>query len=204
MSRLLGLDVGRKTIGIALSDTGRTIASPLKLITRSKMERDFSEIAALIQQHDISRVVIGLPLHMNGGESEMSHYVRDFGSKLEASLNKERNYPGVGTNSQLPPPGTKGARGGNLSSYPSTNTFPPLNPPLPAVEETSNVHPGKQTWGVTKEQGFIAYWDERLSTAAVFRAITAAEMSFKRRAEVKDKMAASFILQGYLDWLKNN
>ncbi len=61
-----------------------------------------------------------------------------------------RNCPGIGTNSRLPPPQAKGARVGNLSSYPRTNTFPPLNPPPLAVGETSNVHLRQHTtWGVT-------------------------------------------------------
>ncbi len=63
--------------------------------------------------------------------------------------NENRNYPGIGIAYRLPPPGTKGARGGNLSSSRSTNTFPPLNPPPPAVGETINGHPDQQTWGVT-------------------------------------------------------
>ena len=62
---------------------------------------------------------------------------------------KKSNSRGIGTNSRLPPPPAGGARGGHLSSYHSTHTFPPLNPPPQAVGETSNVNLGQKTWEVT-------------------------------------------------------
>ncbi len=63
----------------------------------------------------------------------------------KAEIKENNNYQNYGITSRLPPPGTKGARGGYLSSSSSTNTFPPLNPPPPAVGETSNVHSCQQT-----------------------------------------------------------
>ncbi len=67
-------------------------------------------------------------------------------------MKKNSNYSGVGTASRLPPPPAGGARGGHLSYQSSSNTFPPLNPPMLAVGETSNVHLDQQTWAVTKNK----------------------------------------------------
>jgi putative Holliday junction resolvase len=135
-ARLLGLDVGTKTIGMALSDTRLTIASPLATIRRRRFREDAAELLAVIDRHGAGGVVIGLPLALDGGESPRTQGVRQFARNLMALRD------------------------------------------LPA-----------------------AFWDERLSTAAVERAMIAADLSRKRRGELIDKAAAAYILQGFLDGL---
>ncbi len=137
--RLLGLDLGEKTIGLALSDTRLTIATPLETLARTKFKPDAGKIMALIAQHDVGAIVVGLPRNMNGSEGPAAQSARAFA----------RNFASVST--------------------------------APVV-----------------------LWDERLSTAAVTRTLLDADASRKRRAEVVDKMAAAYILQGVLDWLKHN
>lgn len=77
--RLLGLDIGEKTIGIALSDTTRRIASPLLTIKRRKFTEDAAELAGLIKKHGIGGLVIGLPLNVDGSEGRKCQSVRQFG-----------------------------------------------------------------------------------------------------------------------------
>ncbi len=137
-SRLLGLDLGEKTIGIALSDTRRTVASPLVTRKRTKFTEDFAALTGLMAEHGVGALVIGLPLNMNGTEGPSAQSARAFA----------RNFS---TRSDVP----------------------------------------------------ILLWDERLSTAAVTRTLLAADASRKRRAELVDKMAAAWLLQGALDALNN-
>lgn len=134
--RLLGLDVGTKTIGLALSDTRGLIASPLETIRRRRFRDDAQRLLALVEAHRLGAFVIGLPLTLAGKDGPRTQSVRQFARNLEA-----------------------------LSDLP------------------------------------IAFWDERLSTAAVTREMIAADMSRKRRAEIVDKVAAAYILQGCLDFL---
>ena len=134
-SRLLGLDVGSKTIGTALSDTRLIIASPLETIRRrGRFRDDAAALLALIDRHGVGGVVIGLPLAMSGGDSPRTQSVRQFARNLLAL----RDLP-------------------------------------------------------------VAFWDERLSTAAVTREMIAHDMSRKRRAEIVDRVAAAYILQTCLD-----
>ena len=135
--RLLGIDLGEKTIGLALSDPGRTIASPLETLRRTRFSSGVETLGALMDQHTIGAVVIGLPLNMDGSEGPRCQSARQFADNL-----------------------------------------------LKKIDTT------------------IAFWDERLSTVAVTRTLLEADMSRKRRAEVVDKMAAAYILQGALDRLK--
>lgn len=133
--RLLGLDVGTKTIGTALSDTRLVIASPLETIRRrGRFRDDATMLFALIDRHDIGGLVIGLPLSLAGGDSPRTQSVRQFARNVLAL----RDMP-------------------------------------------------------------VAFWDERLSTAAVTREMIAHDMTRKRRAEIVDRVAAAYILQGFLD-----
>lgn len=136
--RLMGLDLGSKTIGIAISDGLRLTATPLETIKRKKFGIDATRICELIEQHDISSIIIGLPLNMDGTEGPRAQSTRAFARNLK-------------TRTELP----------------------------------------------------IAFWDERLSTAAVTRTLIEADVSRAKRAQVVDKLAASFILQGVLDHLGN-
>jgi putative Holliday junction resolvase len=132
--RLIGLDVGTKTIGLALSDTRLVIASPLDTIRRRRFRDDMTALCALIDEHDAGGVVIGLPLALDGRDSPRTQSVRAFARNLMAL----RDMP-------------------------------------------------------------VLLWDERMSTAAVTREMIAADMTRKRRAEIVDKVAAAYILQGCLD-----
>ncbi len=136
--RLLGLDVGSKTVGLAISDRMLSVASPVETLRRGKLVQDVATLAALCRDRKVGGLVVGLPVNMDGSEGPRCQSVRQFVKNLAA---------------------------GGLD--------------LPA-----------------------AFWDERLSTAAVNRLlIQEADMSRKRRAAVVDKMAAAYILQGALDAL---
>lgn len=134
--RLLGLDVGTKTIGLALSDVMRRIATPLETIRRTKFKADADKLLGLAAEHGAGGLVVGLPVNLDGTEGPRAQSTRAFVRNLA-----------------------------------------PLTD-LPA-----------------------AFWDERLSTAAAERALLEADASRKRRAELIDKMAAAYILQGALDRL---
>lgn len=136
--RLLGLDLGEKTIGTALSDTLLTVATPLESRKRGKFTEDATAMLALIAKHGVGGIVVGLPLNMDGSEGPSAQSARAFARNFAAR-----------------------------SSIP------------------------------------ILLWDERLSTAAVTRTLIDADASRKRRAQVVDKMAAAYILQGALDALRN-
>ena len=136
-SRLLGLDVGTKTIGLALSDVTRSVATPLETIRRTKFQKDADALLAILDRFDIGGLVIGLPLNMDGSEGPRAQATRAFARNLAARTDRP-----------------------------------------------------------------IAFWDERLSTAAVTRTLLAADASRARRAELVDKMAAAYILQGALDRLR--
>ena len=133
---LLGLDLGAKTIGLALSDRALIVASPHSTIRRTKFTADAETLRRLVAEHEIAALVIGLPINMDGSEGPRCQSVRQFAANLLAGFDIA-----------------------------------------------------------------VAYWDERLSTAAVTRTLLEADVSRKRRAEVVDKMAAAYILQGALDRL---
>lgn len=81
-NRLMGLDMGEKTIGIAISDAGRTIATPYKTLKRTKFSRDAEELLALAEERQIGGIVIGLPLNMDGTEGPRCQSVRQFAADL--------------------------------------------------------------------------------------------------------------------------
>jgi putative Holliday junction resolvase len=134
--RLAGLDLGTKTIGIALSDLGLRFATPAHTIRRTKFAADAAELLALCARERVGGLVLGLPLNMNGSE----------GPRVQA-----------------------------------TRAFVRGLAPLTALP--------------------IVLWDERLSTVAAERAMIAADVSRRKRAEKIDAAAAGFILQGALDRL---
>ena len=136
-ARLLGLDLGTKTIGMALSDVTRSVATPLRTLKRGKFTADAKEIAQVVELNQVGALVIGLPLNLDGSEGPRAQSTRAFARNLAGHLN------------------------------------------VP-----------------------IVFWDERLSTAAVERHLIEADASRKRRAEVIDRMAAAYILQGALERLR--
>lgn len=84
--RLLALDLGTKTIGLAVSDPGRNISSSLRIIQRRDMASDMAELASVIEEYEIKEMVLGLPLHLSGAESEGSERSRKFAKELEAEF----------------------------------------------------------------------------------------------------------------------
>lgn len=139
-SRLLGLDLGEKTIGLAIATSDFSLASPIETIRRTKFSQDAEALRRVCEVQGVEGLVIGLPLNMDGSEGKRARSTRQFARNLE-------EIAGLA---------------------------------LP-----------------------MAFWDERLSTAAVERfLVDEADMSRRRRGEVVDKMAAAYILQGALDALR--
>lgn len=139
-TRVLGFDLGTKTIGLALSDPGLTVASPIQTLRRRKFSKDVIILQNLVDERNIGAFVFGLPSNMDGSEGPRAQGTRDFAANLVSHI-------------KLP----------------------------------------------------IAFWDERLSTAAVERLmIDEADLSRKKRAQSVDMMAAAYILQGALDALATN
>ncbi|PAF14739.1 Holliday junction resolvase RuvX [Shouchella clausii] len=132
----MGLDVGTKTIGVAISDAFGWTAQGLPTIQRSEDDpnRDFEALAELIKENDVQKVVIGYPKNMNGTVGESATRSEAFAQTLEQRCNVQ-----------------------------------------------------------------TVLWDERLTTAAAQRVLIDADVSRKKRKKAVDKMAAVFILQGYLD-----
>jgi putative holliday junction resolvase len=81
-SRLMGLDLGSKTIGLALSDVSLMIASPLGTIKRTKFTHDAETLEALIDEHDVGGFILGLPLNMDGSEGPRCQSTRQFAINL--------------------------------------------------------------------------------------------------------------------------
>lgn len=136
-ARLIGIDLGTKTIGLALSDLGRQIASPLETIKRVKFTLDAARLRVLCERHAVGGLVIGLPLNMDGSEGVRVQSTRSFVRNLKPLLD------------------------------------------LP-----------------------VLFYDERLSTAVVTRALIAADTSRAKRSALVDKLAATYILQGCLDRMR--
>ncbi|MEX1236532.1 MAG: Holliday junction resolvase RuvX [Roseovarius sp.] len=139
MRALMGLDLGDKTIGVAVSDGLWSVASPIETVRRKKFGVDAARLAQIIEARQIGGLILGLPRNMDGSEGPRCQSTRAFA----------RNFARLPGMADLP----------------------------------------------------IGYWDERLSTVAAERALLEADTSRKRRAEVIDNIAASYILQGVLDRL---
>ncbi len=136
--RLLGLDLGTKTIGLALSDGLLLTATPLETIKRTRFSKDAEKLLALAARENVGGFILGYPVNMNGSVGPRAQATRAFARNLE-----------------------------QISDIP------------------------------------VVLWDERLSTAGVERTLLEADVSRKRRADVVDKMAAAWILQGALDRLRS-
>ena len=135
---LMGLDLGTKTIGIALSDRLLSSATPLETVKRRKFSLDAARLLEIAAAREVGGIVLGLPRNMDGSEGPRCQSTRAFARNLE-----------------------------KLTELP------------------------------------ITFWDERLSTVAAERALLEADTTRKRRAEVIDNVAASYILQGILDRLSH-
>jgi putative Holliday junction resolvase len=82
--RLMALDVGTKTIGIATSDMLRSLATPLTVLKRARLGSDLAALANLATRHDIKALVVGLPLNMDGSEGPRCQSVRQFTANVAA------------------------------------------------------------------------------------------------------------------------
>lgn len=134
--RVLGLDIGDRTIGVAISDPLGFTAQGITTIRRKKEDIDIEEIKKICNEYKVDTIVSGLPKNMNGTIGPQSEKVLQFCDLLKSELN------------------------------------------IP-----------------------IKMWDERLTTVAATRAMLEADLSRAKRKKIVDKMAATYILQGYLDSL---
>ncbi len=134
MGRILGIDVGTRTLGLAVSDDGNTVALPLTVVRRAGLARDLAAVAEWLDGRDVTDVVIGMPLNLDGTPGKLAEEVRAVGR---------------------------------------------------AVAER---------FGLALHE-----WDERMTTVAAERALLEADLSRRRRKQVVDKVAATLILQGFLD-----
>lgn len=132
--RILGLDLGDKTIGVAISDELGWTAQGLEVIRRRKLEDDLLRLVEIIDTYKVDEIVVGLPKNMNGTIGPRAELTIEFTESLKTKVN------------------------------------------VP-----------------------IKLWDERLTTVSAERTLIEADVSRKKRKQVIDKMAAMFILQGYLD-----
>ena len=85
-ARLMGLDLGAKTIGVAVSDVTRTIASARTTLRRSRLTRDIETLRALIAADGIGGIVVGLPVNMDGSEGPRAQSARDVAARLADAL----------------------------------------------------------------------------------------------------------------------
>jgi putative Holliday junction resolvase len=86
MSRVLGIDFGEKRLGLALSDESRTLASPLAVYERKDLQSDLRFLRDLILRYQITEIVLGLPLNMDGSLGPKAQQVLEFKRALEESL----------------------------------------------------------------------------------------------------------------------
>ncbi|MFR5264009.1 Holliday junction resolvase RuvX [Clostridium sp.] len=132
--RILGLDIGSKTIGVAISDPLGWTAQGITTIKRKNFTADVEEVKKIYDQYEVETIVAGMPKNMNGTIGPSGEMVKEFCEKL-----KERFEPK------------------------------------------------------------IEFWDERLTTVAAHKAMLEADLSRAKRKKIVDKIAATYILQGYLD-----
>jgi putative Holliday junction resolvase len=82
MGRILGLDFGLRRVGAAISDPGRSIASPLEQYERRDPVQDARHYASVVREHEVARIVVGLPVHTTGREGELATRAREWGAWL--------------------------------------------------------------------------------------------------------------------------
>ena len=136
--RILGLDVGQKTIGVAISDPLGYTAQGITTIRRTKKINDIEEVKRICNEYSVETIVVGLPKNMNGSIGFAGEKIQEFSELLKESINLE-----------------------------------------------------------------IVFWDERLTTVAAHRAMLEADLSRGKRKKIVAKVAATYILQGYLDRIAN-
>src|SRR5579862_7889507 len=88
-ARILALDVGKKRIGLALSDPLGITAQGLPTLQRTNIRTDLAELDRLAAEHEVQIILVGHPLHMSGHESRQSQYTREFADRLAAHTGRE-------------------------------------------------------------------------------------------------------------------
>ncbi len=137
-SRLLGIDLGTKRIGIAISDYNQKIATPLQTLDKSKQGKLIDELESIITENDIKGIIIGNPINMDGTYGKSSQSAKDTAINISNKID------------------------------------------IP-----------------------VSLWDERLSTVGAFNLSSELDVNVSKREKDIDKFAATFILQGALDYLQN-
>lgn len=145
--RIMGLDVGDRTIGVAISDALLITAQGKETIFRQSLKQDIDRLIELINEYEVTKIVSGLPYNMNGTLGPQGEKTKSFMEKLEKKL----------------------------------------------------IYSDRITHKIE-----IEYWDERMTTLSATRMLIDADMRREKRKEVVDKLAATLILQGYLDRLKSD
>jgi putative Holliday junction resolvase len=84
--RLMGLDVGDRRIGVALSDPGKVIARSLQVIERRSLQADMEQLRSLVEENEVEKVIVGHPLHLDGQAGEQAERAQDYAAELAASL----------------------------------------------------------------------------------------------------------------------
>lgn len=84
--RVLGLDLGTRRIGVALSDPDGVVASPLTTLERCGGARDLDAVGALVREHEVGEIVVGLPLHMDGRRGPEAEAAKRFAAELRGAL----------------------------------------------------------------------------------------------------------------------
>lgn len=132
--RILGLDIGTKTIGVAISDPLGWTAQGITTIRRKNYTNDMEAIKKICNEYSVETIVAGMPKNMNGTIGPSGEMVIEFCERLKEVVNID-----------------------------------------------------------------IEFWDERLTTVAAHRAMLEADLSRSKRNKIVDKVAATYILRGYLD-----
>lgn len=135
--RVIGLDLGDKTIGVAVSDPSGLIAQGIKTIKRKNIKYDIDEIIKIVNEYNAEKIIMGLPKNMNGTMGPSSQKVIEFSEKIKKRIDIE-----------------------------------------------------------------IIFQDERLTTVSAQRILIEADLSREKRKKVVDTVAATYILQTYLDSIK--
>lgn len=136
--RILGLDVGQKTIGVAISDPLGFTAQGITTIRRTKKVEDVKAVKEICDNYNVEKIIVGLPKNMNGSIGFAGEKIMEFSELLKEEIKID-----------------------------------------------------------------LEFWDERLTTVAAHRAMLEADLSRSKRKKIVDKIAATYILQGYLDRISN-
>ena len=137
-SRLIGLDLGSKRIGVSICDEKRLVATPFTTIHVEKFSNTIGQLKSIISENNIKGIIVGYPVNMDGSEGRSSQSVKDKADKISNEIS------------------------------------------LPLV-----------------------LWDERLSTVGAFNLSSQLDINVSKKTRNIDKNAATFILQGAIDYLNN-